>query len=120
MRTAGIGCRGAVTIASLQDALHKAGGNADRLATLPEKAALPAVQEFAHALGLPLIETPKDILATQTTLTQSPTIQSRFGIGSVAEAAALAASRPGARLTGPRVISADGLATAAIAEGPDT
>ncbi|PTE19863.1 precorrin methylase, partial [Cereibacter changlensis JA139] len=35
------------------------------------------------------------------------------------EAAALAAAGPGARLLGPRVTSADGRATAAIAEGRD-
>jgi cobalt-precorrin 5A hydrolase len=35
----------------------------------------------------------------------------------VAEAAALAAAGPGARLRGPRAVSADGTATAAIAEG---
>ncbi|RDW13157.1 precorrin methylase, partial [Paracoccus thiocyanatus] len=35
----------------------------------------------------------------------------------LAEAAALAALGPGARITAPRVTSQDGMATAAIAEG---
>ncbi|NIP85164.1 MAG: precorrin methylase, partial [Planctomycetales bacterium] len=67
----------------------------DQLATLPDKAALPAVKDFAQSLGLPLIETPKDMLANQPTLTQSPAILARFGTGSVAEAAALAATPKG-------------------------
>ena len=37
--------------------------------------------------------------------------------GSLAEAAALAALAPGARLIAPRVTSEDGMATCAIAEG---
>ncbi len=119
MRTAGIGCRSAATVASLQDALNRAGGGVDQLATLPEKAGLPAVQEFARETGVPIVETPQETLATQLTLTHSHIIETRFGTGSVAEAAALAASAPGARLIGPRVVSEDGLATAAIAEGPD-
>jgi cobalt-precorrin 5A hydrolase len=52
-------------------------------------------------------------------MTQSARVRERFGTGSVAEASALAAAGPGARLLGPRVISGDGLATAAIAERKD-
>ena len=52
-------------------------------------------------------------------LTQSAKVAERFGTGSVAEAAALAAAGPGAQLLGPRVVSGDGLATAAIAIGRD-
>jgi len=44
-------------------------------------------------------------------------VPARYGARSVAEAAALAAAGPGARLVGTRVISDDRLATAAIAEG---
>ncbi|HZV10809.1 MAG TPA: precorrin methylase, partial [Novosphingobium sp.] len=40
----------------------------------------------------------------------------RFGTGSLAEALALVAAGPGARLIAPRHISTDGMATAAIAQ----
>jgi cobalt-precorrin 5A hydrolase len=42
-----------------------------------------------------------------------------FGTGSIAEASALVAAGPGARLRGPRAVSADGTATAAIAEAAE-
>ena len=56
-------------------------------------------------------------LTAQATSTQSPASRASRGTGSVAEAAALAAAGPGARLLSPRVISADGRATCALAEG---
>ncbi len=58
-------------------------------------------------------------LAAQPVLTRSERVAERFGTGSVAEAAALAAAGPGARLVAPRVVSTDGMATAAIAERTD-
>ncbi len=118
MRIAGLGCRATVTKAALHDALTRAGGEAQALATTPARAALPALRDFAADLGLELIEIPEDMLRGQVTLTRSDRIEARFGTGSVAEAAALAAAGPGARLIGPRAVSADGSATAAIAKGP--
>jgi cobalt-precorrin 5A hydrolase len=41
------------------------------------------------------------------------------GVGSVAEAVALAAAGPGARIVVARVISSDRMATCAIAQGPE-
>jgi cobalt-precorrin 5A hydrolase len=55
--------------------------------------------------------------AVDRTITQSPRVQALRGVGSVAEAAALAAAGPNARLLGPRAVSACGTATAALAEG---
>ncbi len=118
MRVAGIGCRADVTAEALQEVLQAAGGSAQVLATLHDRAMLPAVMHFAADLGIPLRIMDEGALHQQVTLTQSPRIEARFGTGSVSEAAALAAAGPGARLIGPRVISADGSATAAIAEGP--
>ena len=69
------------------------------------------------ALGLPVVAVADAALRGQATLTQSGRVQALKGAGSVAEAAALAAAGPGARLRGPRAVSADGTATAAIAEG---
>ena len=119
MRVAGLGFRGAATFESLNDALERAGGSVDALATAEVKAGQPAVRILAKALRLPLLSISRARLAEEETLTHSPIVAARFGTGSVAEAAALAAAGPGARLIGPRVISADGLATAAIAERDD-
>ena len=115
MRVAGLGFRGAATFESLYDALERAGGNVEALATAEVKSMQPAVRILAKALGLPLHSIPRARLAAETTLTHSAKVAERFGTGSVAEAAALAAAGPGARLLGPRVVSGDGLATAAIA-----
>ncbi|WP_284164667.1 cobalamin biosynthesis protein [Frigidibacter sp. SD6-1] len=116
MRVAGFGFRGAATVASLQDALARAGGGAALLATAEGKAEAPVARNLAETLGLPLVAVGRADLAAQATLTRSAKVAERFGTGSVAEAAALAACGPGARLLGPRVVSGDGLATAAIAE----
>ena len=88
--------------------------DAQALAALSRHAA--RVSALADELGLPLIVV-RDI-ACVATPTASPRIAARFGTGSVAEAVALAAAGPGGRILAPRVVSADGLATAAIAEAP--
>lgn len=119
MRVAGLGFRGAATFESLNDALEKAGGNVEALATAEVKAGMPAIRVLAKALRLPLHGISRANLAAQATLSHSAKVEQKFGTGSVAEAAALAAAGPGARLIGPRVISSDGLATAAIAERTD-
>ncbi|MEW2911415.1 cobalamin biosynthesis protein [Leisingera sp. JC11] len=121
MKVAGIGFRSAATAADLQAALTLAGEHVDALASVAGKAAAPAMQEFARAAGLPVISLQEQDIAGEQTLTCSPRIKARFGTGSLAEAAALAGARKGApgasaRLLAPRVVTADGLATAAIAE----
>lgn len=118
MRVAGLGFRAAATTESLRGALLAAGGqDIAALATLAEKAAAPAVLALARELGLPVLPLAAAALAGVETLTQSPGQQARFGTGSLAEAAALCAAGSGARLLGPRAVSPDGLATAAIAQG---
>lgn len=121
MKVAGIGFRSAATAADLQAALALAGEDVDALASIAEKAADPAMQDLARSTGLPVIALKDQDIAGEQTLTCSPRIKARFGTGSLAEAAALAGARhgvPGARsrLLAPRVVTADGLATAAIAE----
>lgn len=120
MRVAGLGFRAAATAASLADALRRAGGEADLLATAEEKAGQPAIRDLAADLGLEVRAVGPADLAAQEVRTRSDRVAARFGTGSLAEAAALAAAGPGARLLGPRVISGDGLATAAIAIGRQT
>ncbi len=115
MIVAGFGFRSETTLAALQDALAQTEGrNVTHLATLVAKA--PLLAQLGQALGLPVIALPPEMLRGQPVLTQSDRVQALHGTGSVAEAAALAAAGPGARLLGPRVISSDGSATAALAE----
>jgi cobalt-precorrin 5A hydrolase len=101
----------------LQDALSRAGGpfGVTHLATLQAKA--EGLAALGQALGLPIIALEPEALRGIATPTRSDRVAAIFGIGSVAEGAALAAAGPGARLRGPRAVSADGTATAAIAEG---
>jgi cobalt-precorrin 5A hydrolase len=117
MIVAGFGFRSAVTLAALQDALARAGGptGLTHLATLAGKA--EALAPLGRALGLPVVAVPEAALQGQVTPTRSDRVEALFGTGSVAEATALAAAGPGARLRGERAVSADGAATAAIAEG---
>lgn len=118
-RVLGIGLRAAATRASLEAALETVDA-ADRLvalATLEDKAGHPALLEFARHLNLPIRPVPRASLAGLATLTRSCRIEQGFGTGSVAEACALAAAGPGARLITPRITAPDGLATLAIAQG---
>lgn len=122
MRVAGFGMNSRATLESLRAALAAAGpaealaalggaGPAEALAALPVHAAM--VAELARALDLPLIE-----VASVTgilTPTQSPRSLAAHHTGSVAEAVALAAAGPGARLLASRATSADHCATCAIA-----
>lgn len=117
MIVAGFGFRSGVTLAALQDALARAGGaqSVTHLATLTAK--VEGLGPLARALDLPVVALEPEALRGLRTLTRSGRVERMFGTGSVAEAAALAAAGPGARLCGPRAVSADGTATAAIAEG---
>jgi cobalt-precorrin 5A hydrolase len=117
MIVAGFGFRAETTLAALRDALARAGGpdGVTHLATLAAKA--PDLAALGRSLGLPVIALPPEALKDQPTLTRSPRVEALYATGSVAEAAALAAAGPGARLRGARATSQDGTATAAIADG---
>ncbi|WP_245990004.1 cobalamin biosynthesis protein [Tabrizicola piscis] len=117
MIVAGFGFRSGATTGALQDALARAGGAAGvtHLATAAAKA--EGLAGLSAALGLPVVSLEPEALAEQAVMTQSDRVAALYCTGSVAEAAALAAAGPGARLRGPRAVSADGTATAAIAEG---
>ena len=117
MKVAGLGFRAQAGVASLRSALQAAGGNTGltALATADDKARAPALLQLAAELGLPVVAVPLATLQQQTATT-SPHVPARYGGHSLAEAAALAAAGPGARLLAARAMSADSLATAAIAE----
>ena len=116
MIVAGFGFRSRVTLAALKDALSRAGGGegVTHLATLAAKA--PELEPLGRALGLPVVAVGPEALRGQVTLTRSDRVEALFGTGSVAEAAALVVAGAGARLRGPRAVSTNGTATAAIAE----
>jgi cobalt-precorrin 5A hydrolase len=114
---AGFGFRAAATADSLADALARAGGTPNVLATAEDKAQSPAFLSLAKRMCLQVAAIDAGALSAQTTLTQSETSRAARATGSVAEAAALAAAGRGARLLGPRAVSGDGMATCALAEG---
>lgn len=77
----------------------------------------PALATLAELLGLPLIAVSQEALRAAPTQTQSAASLGARATGSVAEAAALAAAGPSARLITSRHISPDRMASCAIAQG---
>ena len=119
MIVAGFGFRAEATLASLQDALASAQfgqPQVTRFAAPHDKT--PLVEQLAETLDRPLIAIAPKALRSAQTPTQSVASLDVRQTGSVAEACALAAAGPGARLLTLRHISQDRMATCAIAEGP--
>ena len=121
MKAAGIGFRKDADEAALIAAIDAAGGTVglDALACVADKAQAAPLSGLSMRLDIPVIPISAAALAVQATITRSPRIQQLYGTGSLAEAAALAACGPGARLLGPRSVSPCGKATAAIAVSGD-
>ena len=122
MIVAGIGCRkgaSAVEISAvIADALARAGLDTLDLVAAPEsKGGEHGVAAAAAALGVPLVLVAKADLeaAGARTQTRSERVLALIGVPSVAEAAALAAGGPAARLILPRITV--GVATCALAVG---
>lgn len=117
---AGLGFRKAASPESLRVAfdlaLAASGVSAvTALATAWDKANTPALQDLATALKLPVLAVDAAALEQQPAAQASSMVPARYGCRSLAEAAALAAAGPGARLLAPRFVAPDGMATAAIA-----
>lgn len=116
LTVAGIGSRRGVTAGEVLAAVAAAcaavgAARPGALAALPGKAAEPGIAEAARRLGVPLLApapAAEGRLATRSAASLAAT-----GSGSAAEAAALGASGPSARLLGPRVVA--GRVTCAIA-----
>lgn len=85
------------------------------LAVLEGKEQHPALAGWLGPAPAPVLAVPLEALRQQPVATQSPRLQARYGTGSVAEAAALAAAGPQAQLLLPRRVAADGSATLAVA-----
>lgn len=116
LRIAGFGFRSETTLKSLVQALDQLAeqyGAIDKLAAAHSM--LPLVEALGRLRGIEVISVADTELPTVTTLTHSTQSLQARGTGSVAEAVALLAAGPGATLLGPRIISADRKATAALA-----
>ena len=115
MIVAGFGCRSGAGEESLRAALGEHGAGVTALATLAHKEML--LVPLARALGLPLILIDPCAIEGMDTPTRSSASLASYGTGSVAEAVALTAAGPGARLIAKRITSPDGQATCALAQG---
>ena len=106
--------------ALVRQALDRA-PHAERLGlfTIGDKSSEPGLIEAARRLGLDLVFLTRDALREQAPFVQTRSIASetRFGVPSVAEAAALAGAGTGAVLIFPRIASQG--VTCAIAESRD-
>ena len=120
MTVLGLGFRADAGVQSLRDAVRAAKAAVPgphvvtALATAQDKAAWPALAQFAVELGLPVIGVPLALLARQPAAL-SAQVPLRYGGRSLAEAAALAVAGPQGRLLASRAVSSDGKATAALA-----
>ena len=88
-----------------------------RLATPEDKANASALIEAAQYFGLAIVTVSASALCAQAArcITQSAMVSAKRGVGSVAEAAALAVAGEGAALRGPRVVGPTRMVTIAIA-----
>jgi cobalt-precorrin 5A hydrolase len=120
---AGVGCRKGAQAADIEAAIMaafaRAGVAASALCLIATSAAKgdePAIAAAASAIGVPLVLVPQGDLAAagMRAPTRSERVMALAGVPSVAEAAALAAGGPAARLIARRI--AVGPATCALAE----
>ncbi|WP_299688481.1 cobalamin biosynthesis protein [uncultured Tateyamaria sp.] len=122
MIVAGFGFSTRATAQSLEEALRATGyvGPLDMVACPDDKALSDVMSDIARPRGLMINAVRPGKLEQAQTRTQSVISRLMRRTGSVAEAAALAAAGPDARLLHPRAISDDRLATCAIAQGAAT
>jgi cobalt-precorrin 5A hydrolase len=119
----GLGFRDEASARSIAEVLDIAAaraalpGVARAIAVSDDKAAHPSLRAAAHAAQLPIEAVAAAALraADARVATHSAQVKKHRGVGSVCEAAALAAAGAGARLVVTRIVSADRYATAAAA-----
>lgn len=123
MIVAGVGCRKGVQPGEVKAvvlaALERAGLSLSELrliATTDAKSGERGIEVAASAMRVPLVlVTPADLMtASLRAATRSERVKALVGVPSVAEAAALAAGGPAARLVAPRIVV--GPATCALAQ----
>ncbi|ABD87440.1 cobalamin biosynthesis protein [Rhodopseudomonas palustris] len=117
----GLGFRNEAPAASIGEVLEaaraQAGGAADTIAVPDDKSVHAGLVNAALAAGLPIEPIAAEAMwdADADITTRSAASAKHRGVGSVCEAAALAAAGDGARLVVSRIVSADRSATAAAA-----
>ena len=125
MIAAGIGCKRGAPASDIEAAIRAAlaraqlgAGALDAIATMQAKSSEPGIRAAAEKLRVSLIVVPELELATASDRveTHSERVAALAGVGSVAEAAALAAAGPASKLIVPRLIV--GAATCALAASP--
>jgi cobalt-precorrin 5A hydrolase len=126
MMIAGVGCRRGTSAAAIETVIAAALAHAgltshriDLLATAAFKGNEPGIAAAAAARGVRLILVAQaDLERVGDRATHSRRVAALMGVGSVAEAAALAAGGPAARLVVPRIVI--GPATCALAQTATT
>jgi cobalt-precorrin 5A hydrolase len=122
MIVAGVGCRRGAAVGDIEAAVRAALARAavpadalDCLATTAAKDGEHGIEAAAARLGVAIVLVSEADLAAAShrTETHSPRVLALTGVPSVAEAAALAAAGPAARLLAPRLVI--GAATCALA-----
>jgi cobalt-precorrin 5A hydrolase len=122
MIVAGVGCRRGAPASDIEAAIRAALARADiaadaldGIATIAAKNAEIGIQAAAKKLGVSVVlVSDVDLHAAEPrTQTRSERVRELTGVSSVAEAAALAAAGPSARLISPRLVI--GAATCALA-----
>ena len=122
MIAAGIGCKRGTPAADIEAAIRAALAKAkiaadtlDVIATTEAKSAEAGIQAAAAKLGVAVVIVPDPALAAagERVKTHSDRVLAMTGVGSVAEAAALAAAGAGSTLLAPRGVA--GAATCALA-----
>jgi cobalt-precorrin 5A hydrolase len=125
MIAAGIGCKRGAAASDIEAAIRAALASArikadalDVIATIEAKSAEAGIRAAAEKFGVTLIVVPELELAAASgrVETHSERVAALAGVGSVAEAAALAAAGPASTLIVPRRIV--GAATCALAVSP--
>ena len=124
---AGIGCRRGAPAADIEAAIRAALARADiaadaldAVATIEAKSAEAGIATAAARLGVAVVLVPHAGLqaANDRVETRSQRVLALTGVASVAEAAALAAAGPNARLVSPRIVVGSAACALAVAGEP--
>jgi len=127
MIVAGIGCRRGAPAPDIEAAIRAAlaranitAGALDVIATIAAKSCEAGIQAAAAKLGVSVVLVSETELeaASSRTETRSERVLTLVGVPSVAEAAALAAAGPAARLIGPRLVIGSATCALAASETP--
>jgi cobalt-precorrin 5A hydrolase len=125
MIAAGVGCKRGASAPDIEAAIRAALARAniaadalDVIATIEAKNAEAGIHAAAKTLGVSvvIVAEPELAAAGARVATRSNRALAFAGVGSVAEAAALAAAGPSAKLIAPRLVT--GAATCALAASP--